>query len=144
MGLFDFLKNKQPYTREQIGAKTMAALKAYKERNFTLAAQLFSEYFEMKGFGNYPEMDVEDGRMYVNLMLCQFYGHDYSACKKTCDILINMGSFVGDAYAFSAMCSYKLNDKETADKLWGIATVKGCELTQYYSKVSEVKMQGFN
>lgn len=144
MGLFDFFKSKPQYSEIQVAAKAWAGTKAYQEKNFRHAVKMFTEYFEMKGFGHYPRLDADDYRMYMNLMLSQFYCRDYKACKDTCSKIINLRSSASDAYAFSALCSYKLNDKAEADRLWSIAKTKGSQLPSVFASISEVKMEGFN
>ena len=144
MGLFDFLKSKPQYSEIQVAAKAMAAGEAYKQRDFVRATRLFSEYFDMKGFGHFPQLDVHDYRMYLNLMLSQFYSRDYNACKKTCEKLIGMRSSSGDAYAFSALCSFKLNDRTEANRLWAIAKAKGNEMPVHFENIEDVRMEGFN
>lgn len=144
MGLFDIFKSKPQYSEMQVYAKAMAAAEAYKQRDFVKATKLFSDYFDMKGFGHFPQLDVHDYRMYLNLMLSQFYSKDYASCKKTCEKLISMRPSSGDAYAFSALCSYKLNDRAEANRLWATAKAKGNEMPVHFENIEDVRMDGFS
>lgn len=144
MGLFDIFKSKPQYSEMQVYAKSMAAAEAYKQRDFVRAAQLFSDYFDMKGFGHFLELDVLDYQMYFNLMFSQFYSKDYTSCKRTCEKLISMSQSSGDAYAFSALCSFKLMDRLEANRLWATAKAKGSDLTMRFENIEDVRMLGFS
>ena len=143
----DFLRKllkKQRFSKEQVVLKAYAAKHAYDKKDFPKAAIYFKEYFEMKGYGQFPKLDLTDFRMYLNLMISEFYALNYSSCIKTCDILINLESNASDAYAFSAMSYYKLEKKDTAVKLWELAKQKGNQIASIYENIEDVKMQGFN
>ena len=144
MGLFDIFKSKPQYSEMQVYAKALAAHEAYKQKDFVKAAKLFSDYFDMKGFGHFPKLDLQDYQMYLNLMLSQFYSKDYISCKKTCEKILHMRSSSGDAYAFSALCSFKMNDKTEANRLWAMAKLNGNEMPMYFENIEDVRMDGFN
>ena len=144
MGLFDFFKSTPQYSERDIMTKAMSGVAAYQRRNFSQAATLFAEYFDMKGTGRYPELDADDYRMYMNLMMSQFYSHNYNAAIKTCQKILSIQSSSGDAYAFMAMSNFKLNNRLEANSNWEKAKRYGSAITRYYDSISDVKMQGFN
>lgn len=152
MGLFDFLKKKESEnsysspsaSKAEVMAKCWAAVQAYQSRNFANAAKYFSEYFEMKGYGRFLDLDRDEYRMYMNLMLSQFYSNNYNECLKTCEKTIKLEPNMGDSYAFKAICLYKLGNESEANINWNKAKTKGCQLTEHFDTVQDVKMQGFN
>lgn len=121
----------------------MQAVGYYQKRDFASAARYFSEYFDLKGFGRFPRLDAEDFRMYLNLMLSQFYSRNYSACIETCHKILKLKPNSGDAYAFIAMSQYKLGNLSESDVNWSKAKSLGNQLASVFSSVSEVKMEGF-
>lgn len=143
MGLFDFFGGKPQVTEQQLMLKSMQAVGYYQKRDFASAARYFSEYFDLKGFGRFPRLDAEDFRMYLNLMLSQFYSRNYSACIETCHKILKLKPNSGDAYAFIAMSQYKLGNLSESDVNWSKAKSLGNQLASVFSSVSEVKMEGF-
>lgn len=143
MGLFDFFGSKPQVTEKQVMLKGMMGVGEYQKRNFAGAARHFSEYFDLKGFGKFPRLDADDFRMYLNLMLSQFYARDYRACIKTCEKILKLNPDSCDAYAFTAMSQYKLGNKSEADVKWQKARRLGNQLAEMFEDVSEVKMEGF-
>ena len=131
-------------SQTEVMAKCMAAVKAYQGRDFKTAARLFAEYFEMKGYGRFPQLDMDDYRMYINLMLSQFYSQDYDSCLKTCEKLSAFEPRKGDSYAFRALCLLKRGNDSEADRYWEKAKTCGCELSSHFENVRDVKMQGYN
>lgn len=147
MGIFDFRYQKTPQkekTAVEVMAKCMAAVAAYQNRDFQRAADLFEEYFEMKGYGKFPQLDMDDYRMYINLMLSQFYSQQYHECIKTCEKLSSLELRRGDSYAFKALCLFKLGEESNADFYWERARILGSELPSHFNNIRDVKMQGFN
>lgn len=150
MGLFNSTKGKQQIGQNpsnntiEVMAKCMAAVRAYQNQDFNLAAKLFEEYFELKGYGKYPQLDMDDYRMYINLMLSQFYSHDYDSCIKTCEKISSFEPKRGDCYAFKALSLFKLGNASDADFYWERAKLLGSELPSHFSNIRNVKMQGFN
>lgn len=146
--LFGFSKktNTQQSSRNQrvsqteVMAKCMAAVRAYQGRDFKTAARLFAEYFEMKGIGRFPELDMDDYRMSINLMLSQFYSQDYESCLRTCEKISVLEPRSGDSYAFRALCLLKRGNDSEADLYWGKAKSYGCELTRIFENVRDVNM----
>jgi len=143
MGLFDFFGGKPQVTEQQLMLKCMQAVGYYQKRDFASAARYFSEYFDLKGFGRFPRLDADDFRMYLNLMLSQFYSRNYSSCIETCRKILKLKPNSGDAYAFIAMSQYKLGNSGEANANWAKAKSLGNELASIFSSVSEVKMDGF-
>lgn len=150
MGLFDFFKNESQQNPQransatEVMGKCMAAVKAYQNRDFNMAATLFEEYFEMKGYGRFPELDMDDYRMYINLMLSQFYSQKYSDCIKTCEKISSLEPRRGDSYAFKALSLFKLGKEADAVFYWDRAKSLGSELPSHFENIRDVKMQGFN
>jgi tetratricopeptide (TPR) repeat protein len=143
MGLFDFFGGKPQVTEQQLMLKCMQAVGYYQKRDFASAARYFSEYFDLKGFGRFPRLDADDLRMYLNLMLSQFYSRNYSSCIETCHKILKLKPNSGDAYAFIAMSQYKLGNLSESDVNWSKAKSLGNQLASVFSSVSEVKMEGF-
>lgn len=144
MGLFDFLKSAPKPDRNKAMLAAFKGKEAYDSRNFPDAARYFSEYFEKKGYGNFPDLDATDFRMYLNLMCAQLYARQYTECLKTCQTLIRLDPNPSDAYAFSALCYYKLGNKKTANEFWEKAKKKGNQLAKSFDRLEDVKMQGFS
>lgn len=144
MGFFDFLKGKPQYSEIEVAAKAWAGVKAYQEKNFSHAVKMFTQYFEMKGFGNYPKLDADDYRMTMNLMFSQFYCGDYANCKETCKKIINMRPSAGEPYAFSALCSLKLGNRTDADNMWSEARKKGSQIAGAWESIDDAKIEGYN
>lgn len=144
MGFFDFLKSKPKADRNKALLAAIKGKHAYDSKNFKDAARYFSEYFDYKGFGNFPDLDATDFRMYLNLMCAQLYSRQYNDCLETCEILIRLDSSRSDAYAFSGLCYYKLGNNSTAKKYWEEAKRKGNEIANIYRNIEDVKMQGFS
>ena len=92
MGLFDFFSGKPQVSELQLMQKCMQAVGYYQKRDFATAAKYFSEYFDLKGFGRFPRLDADDYRMYLNLMLSQFYSRNYSECIKTCQKILKLNA----------------------------------------------------
>ena len=143
MGLFDFF-SKPHYSEKEIMAQAIQGVFAYKQKNYAQALTHFKKYFEMKGFGNYPNLDADDFGMNLNVMLCQFYTKDYQSCLETCKTIIKLNPNPSDAYAFSALCHFKMGNQSEAEKYWQTAKIKGNEIANAYESISDVKMQGFN
>ena len=132
MGLFDFFGGKPQVTEQQLMLKSMQAVGYYQKRDFASAARYFSEYFDLKGFGRFPRLDAEDFRMYLNLMLSQFYSRNYSACIETCHKILKLKPNSGDAYAFIAMSQYKLGNLSESDVNWSKAKSLGNQLASVF------------
>lgn len=131
-------------SQAEVMAKCMAAVRAYQEHDFKQAARFFAEYFEMKGYGRFPQLDMDDYRMYINLMLSQFYSQDYNSCLKTCEKISKLEPRKGDSYAFRALCLLKLGNASEADHYWEKSKTYGCDLSSHFDNIRDVKMQGFN
>lgn len=144
MSFLAFLTSKPEYTCHQVMAKSIAGVMAYQDKDFTKAATLFAEYFDMKGFGKFPEPDKDDWGMYLNLMLSLFYSKQYRKCIGTCNTLIRINANGSDAYAISALSHYKLGDRAKAMELWQLAKRKGNQIATIFDAIEDVKMQGFN
>ena len=144
MGFFDLFHGRPRYSEIEVAAKAWAGVNAYKAGDFRHAVKMFTEYFKMKGFGNYPRLDADDFRMTLNLMISQFYCRDYRSCKDTCKKLINMHRDSGDPYAFGALCSYKLGDYAEADRMWEIARQNGSQTALIWEHIADVKINGYN
>ena len=143
MGLFDFFSGKPQVSEQQLMQKCMPAGGYYQKRDFATAAKYFSEYFDLKGFGRFPRLDADDYRMYLNLMLSQFYSRNYSECIKTCQKILKLNANSKDAYAFIAMSQFKLGYTNEANVNWNRARELGNDLAIIFSSVSDVKMEGF-
>ena len=143
MGLFDFFSGKPQVSEQQLMQKCMQAVGYYQKRDFATAAKYFSEYFDLKGFGRFPRLDADDYRMYLNLMLSQFYSRNYSECIKTCQKILKLNANSKDAYAFIAMSQFKLGYTSEANVNWNRARELGNDLAIIFSSVSDVKMDGF-
>lgn len=143
----NFIRNlftKPTISKEKIILKALAAKHAYDNKDFVKAAVYFRDYFELKGYGQFHELDITDFRMYLNLMISEFYALDYVSCVKTCNILIKIDPNASDAYAFSAMSYYKLDKRDVALKFWIQAKQRGCQIASVFENIEDVKMQGFN
>lgn len=144
MGFFDFFKNKKHIDKKEAIICALRAKSAYDSRDFKSAAKYFAEYFECKGYGNFPELDIDDFRMYLNLMISRFYAQQYQECLKVCEILIRLDSGKSDAYAFSGLCYNKLGNKTKADEFWKKAKARGNEIAKTFESIDDVKMQGYS
>ena len=144
MGFFDFLKSAPRADRNKAIAAVMKGKRAYDARNFAEAAKYFSEYFDYKGFGNFPDLDSTDFRMYLNLMVSRLYARQYRECLEVCNTLIRLDPSRSDAYAFSGLCYYKLGDKQKAEEFWKKAKSRGNEIAKTFDCIEDVRMQGFS
>lgn len=151
MGLFNLFKQESqqdvPKNEKSLVAvmsKCMDAVKAYQNHEFTIAATLFEEYFTMKGYGIFPELDMDDYHMYINFMLSQFYSQNYLECIKTCEILSLLEPKRGDSYAFKALCLLKIGKEPDAVLFWEKANSLGCKLSSHFDNIRDVKMDGYN
>lgn len=144
MGIFDSLFGRPRHSEFEIKVKACTAVQAYQKKNFSFAAKLFAEYFSMKGYGFFPELDADDYRMYFNLMLSQFYAQMYEDTIATCKKIQIIKPDSGDSFAFQALSEKALGNIVEANKLWTRASINGCELTEHFPDIEDVVMVGYN
>ena len=144
MGIFDSLFGRPRHSEFEIKVKAWTAVQAYQKKNFAFAAKLFAEYFSMKGYGFFPELDADDYRMYFNLMLSQFYAQMYEDTIATCKKIQRIKPHSGDSFAFQALSEKALGNTVEANKLWNRASINGCKLTEHFPDIDDVVMVGYN
>lgn len=129
MSLFKTLFSKST-SKEEVQKKAMQSIIHYQNRDFKKAVRSFEEYFEIKGSGNFPDLDRDDAGMLLNLANAKQYSNDLIGAIPIYEILSEKIPTWNAPYLMKSVCLYKLGDTEKSKTQWELARRFGNEMAQ--------------